>query len=408
MTMKKTVTKEHWRPGLRRVAAPGMVVAFFAGCTPKTTPAEDTADATATADAETAAAPEPVDPPAAVVAQDPQIPLNEAVVGSAPVAQDFYAAEAPPALVVETPPSKPAPTNIWIPGYWWWSPPLARYVWVGGAWRNPPPEQTWFPGSWGLVSPGRYAWTPGIWGPHDFVRDAVVITEGPPVLRVETYGPAPGVGYFWRPGYYGYQTGSYVWVGGIWARPPVVGLGWVEPRYVGVWGHYYFQPGRWDFAAEARGTVYLPDINVRAGEPFHPVPAPVAVVSAHVGYVSACARAISHGAVRTPSGGYVPPAAGVAAHGGVGGHAEAHTGAGTEEHGGAEAHGSASAEVHGGAEAHGSGPAEAHGGGSPEVHGGSGEAHGGAAVHPATPPKPTAAPAAQPKSPSAPEKKPKK
>jgi hypothetical protein len=37
MTMKKTVTKEHWRPGLRRVAAPGMVVAFFAGCTPKTT-----------------------------------------------------------------------------------------------------------------------------------------------------------------------------------------------------------------------------------------------------------------------------------------------------------------------------------------------------------------------------------
>jgi len=395
-----------------------LLAAFAAGCTPKSTSTAETADAQSTADdAAVAAAEPPVEPPAAVVPQDPQIPLNEAVVGSAPVAEDFYAASAPPAAVVEAAPPQPAPSNVWIPGYWWWSPPLGRYAWVSGAWRNPPPEQVWYPGSWNVVSPERYAWTPGLWGPRGFVRDAVGIGVAPPVFRVETYGAPPSPGFAWRSGYYGYQGGNYVWVGGGWERPPVVGLGWVEPRYVGVFGHYYFQPGRWDFAAEARGTVYMPDINVRPGEHISLVVAPVAVVSARVQYVSACSRAVSHGAVRTASGAYVPPVHGAAAaHGSVPGEARVevtgHGGAAAEAHGGAaaEVHAGAAAEAHGGGAAEPHGAAEGHSGteprpgagdvhGAAEAHGGAADFHGGGEAHPAATPKPAAAPAAPQKKP---------
>ena len=46
----------------------------------------------------------------------------------------------------------------WIPGYWWYSQKLSQYIWVTGAWRNPPPQTTWVPGSWNNVD-GRYAWS---------------------------------------------------------------------------------------------------------------------------------------------------------------------------------------------------------------------------------------------------------
>jgi WXXGXW repeat (2 copies) len=213
------------------------------------------------------------------------------------------------------------------------------------------------------VGPERYGWTPGYWGPRGFTRE--VIVEAPPVFRVETYGAAPGTGYVWTPGYYAYRSASYVWVVGNWLRPPSVGLGWVEPRYVGVWGHYYFQPGRWDYGPSARGTCYLPDIHARPGEHIRPVVASVAVVSAHVGYVAASARAASHGAVRTASGGYVPGKG--SEHGG-----ETHGGAAA--HAGGESHGGG-AETHAGGETH---------GGAAETHGGAAETHGGAAGHEGT------------------------
>jgi hypothetical protein len=375
-----SIHKHHGLGTFAITAAPLLVAVFVAACTPKDS-ASGSADGAAPPAASASASPaevaavETVDPPAPAVAEDPEIPLNEAVVGSAPVADDYYATTAPPADVVEDAPPQPVAEAIWIPGYWWWSSPLARYVWVGGAWRNPPPDQVWVPGSWTLVGPDRYGWVPGFWGPRGFTRE--VIVTAPPVFRVEAYGAAPGAEFVWTPGYYAYRGGSYAWVVGSWLRPPVVGFGWVEPRYVGVWGHYYFQPGRWDHPAAARGTCYLPDIHVRPGEHVHPVAASVAVVSAHVGYVSASARAISHGAVRTASGGYAPGKPGEragAAHGGV----ETH--AGTEAHGatpgpqGVETHG----EVHTGPEVHGA-ATEPHG--ATDVHGAATEPHGATEVH---------------------------
>jgi hypothetical protein len=282
-----------------------------------------------------------VDPPAPVVAEDPSIPLNEAVVGAAPVDPEYHATAAPPELIVEDPPAKPNDTDVWIPGYWWWSGPLNRYVWITGAWRNPPPNVTWSPGSWVATVPGQWAWSPGFWAPRGFVREEAIIDLAPPPLRVEVMSARPDPAFFWTPGYYAYRERAYVWIGGSWMRPPVVGLGWIEPRYVGFGPHFFFQPGRWDFAPAARGTCYMPNVEVRVGGHFSPTPVSVAVVSAHAGYVSASANAIAHGATRTASGGYHASASSGSTHGSSKGGSPSHGGtppSGNEAHTGGSTH----------------------------------------------------------------------
>jgi hypothetical protein len=42
----------------------------------------------------------------------------------------------------------------------------------------------------------------------------------PPALRFEQRGVAPGPGYVWIDGYWGYSGGRYAWVAGRWDRPP--------------------------------------------------------------------------------------------------------------------------------------------------------------------------------------------
>ena len=150
-----------WRGALLAAFAPGMLLAFLAGC--NKTKAADAADAdVAAADADGGTT--EVTPPAPVVAGDPDIPLNEAVVGTAPVPADYAADTAPPAPVTEEQPASPEQGDVWVPGYWWWSVPFHRYVWVSGAWRNPPPDQVWTPGNWVSNPEGKYVWVPGFWG----------------------------------------------------------------------------------------------------------------------------------------------------------------------------------------------------------------------------------------------------
>lgn len=134
--MTRTIAFRRVWSGLLLGAAQLSLLAAAAGCDNKSKAGADDA-----AGEVAAAAPEVVEPPAPVVAEDPEIPLNEAVVGSAPVPADYAAPSPPPAeAVVEEQPPRPAPADVWIPGYWWWSCHLARYVWIGGAWRNAPPD----------------------------------------------------------------------------------------------------------------------------------------------------------------------------------------------------------------------------------------------------------------------------
>ena len=351
-----------WRGALLAVAAPGVLLAFVAGCDKK---AADAPDAAVSAPDPAASANAEVAPPPPIVSGDPDIPLNEAVVGSAPVPADYAADTAPPAPVVEDQPAMPEPGNIWVPGYWWWSTMSHHYVWVSGAWRNPPPEQVWTPGQWVAASPERYLWVPGFWGARG-VPAAPAIQLAPPPPRVEVYGPAPGEGYYWTPGYYAYRGESYYWTEGAWMRPPREGLGWVEPRYVGVGGRYYFQPGRWDHGAEHRGTVYRPDPNVHPGAHLTMVPVAQSLVTAHVRFVAASSHAIANGATRTSNGGYAihpgeitvhtqpvphgnepqggaPPHAGFEPQHGGPPHVGNEPQGGTAPHGGTEPHGGAPA-----------------------------------------------------------------
>jgi len=74
---------------------------------------------------------------------------------------------------------------------------------------------------------------------------AAYATVPPPPLRVERYGAAPGPGYIWVNGYWGYRGNSYVWVPGSWGRPPRGRREWEEGRWERRGGRYYFTRGHW-------------------------------------------------------------------------------------------------------------------------------------------------------------------
>lgn len=247
-----------------------------------------------------AAADENIAPPTPVVSGDPDVPVNEAVVGTTPLPPE--ADTAPPAPVVEDKPPPPEPADVWVPGYWWWSRTTKHYAWVTGAWRNPPPDHVWTPGSW-VGATGHYNWHPGFWGPKGYAP--IVAEIAPPPPRVEAMPASPGSGYVWAPGYYAFKDKAYAWTPGVWNRPPQPGFGWVAPTYVNTGGHYYFQPGRWDHPIAQRGVAYRPDPLVKPGAHFKPVALPAAVIAEHESFVVRSNEAVLHGATRLPTGGFV-------------------------------------------------------------------------------------------------------
>jgi hypothetical protein len=67
----------------------------------------------------------------------------------------------------------------------------------------------------------------------------------PPPIRVETYGPAPGPGYLWINGYWGFRGNDYYWVSGRWERPPRGHRRWEDGRWERRGGRYQWREGRW-------------------------------------------------------------------------------------------------------------------------------------------------------------------
>ena len=76
-------------------------------------------------------------------------------------------------------------------------------------------------------------------GGHVYVR------SGPPPVRAEVIGVAPGPGYVWMPGYYRYNGGGYVWVGGRWDRPPRARARWVPGHWQRDRRGWYYVEGHW-------------------------------------------------------------------------------------------------------------------------------------------------------------------
>ena len=106
-----------------------------------------------------------VDDAAQAQALDP-VPLTaddlsdpyQAQVPAEPVAQQT--SQTPPVALVETRPSPPSPTYIWVGGYWWWS--TGGWLWVPGYWCPPVVGYTYLPGRW-YWSVGYWNYWPGGW-----------------------------------------------------------------------------------------------------------------------------------------------------------------------------------------------------------------------------------------------------
>lgn len=77
------------------------------------------------------------------------------------------------------------------------------------------------------------------------VSVGVSVAVGPPALPVYPQPYAPGPGYIWTPGYWGYAPDGYYWVPGTWVLAPAVGVLWT-PGYWG-WGggFYHWHSGYW-------------------------------------------------------------------------------------------------------------------------------------------------------------------
>ncbi len=73
------------------------------------------------------------------------------------------------------------------------------------------------------------------------------VDVAPPPIRREVVVVRPGPGYFWVPGHWDWAPAqrNYVWVGGVWARPPFRHAVWVGPRWRRIGGRAYFVGGHW-------------------------------------------------------------------------------------------------------------------------------------------------------------------
>lgn len=73
----------------------------------------------------------------------------------------------------------------------------------------------------------------------------VYVREGPPPARVEVIPAAPGVGFVWIRGFWGYRAGAYAWVPGRWERPVEGRREWVPERWVHDRNGWYLVEGHW-------------------------------------------------------------------------------------------------------------------------------------------------------------------
>ncbi|HEX3926400.1 MAG TPA: YXWGXW repeat-containing protein [Gemmatimonadales bacterium] len=73
----------------------------------------------------------------------------------------------------------------------------------------------------------------------------VIVARRPPGAQREVIGVAPGQGYVWIGGHWGWQANDYVWVAGRWEAPPRPRARWSPGHWVHGRGGYYWVEGRW-------------------------------------------------------------------------------------------------------------------------------------------------------------------
>jgi hypothetical protein len=73
----------------------------------------------------------------------------------------------------------------------------------------------------------------------------VVIGVPPPPPKVEVVPVAPVVGYMWRPGYWRWAEGRYVWIPGAYVVPPRPSAVWIPGHWTPGGGGWVWVAGFW-------------------------------------------------------------------------------------------------------------------------------------------------------------------
>jgi hypothetical protein len=102
----------------------------------------------------------------------------------------------------------------------------------------------------------------------------IIVDVAPPPPRREMRPPMPAPGHVWIDGYWGWDNGTQVWIGGQWAAPPQPGYVWMAPRWRRHGHRWDYNPGYW---RHHRGPVFIAPMG----------PAPVYATITISGHVTA-------------------------------------------------------------------------------------------------------------------------
>ncbi|QDU27795.1 hypothetical protein ETAA8_28860 [Anatilimnocola aggregata] len=163
----------------------------------------------------------------------------------------------PPADIKETPPEyQPEGDNVqWFPGYWSWDEDREDFIWISGAWRDPPPGRRWVPGYWAEVS-GGYQWVAGFWIAEQ-VEEMEYLKPPPASLEQGPTVASPGDDHFYIPGTWTYADNDYRWSAGYWA-PYREEWVYVQPHWVWTPRGCIYVAGYYDWRLPRRGQIFAP------------------------------------------------------------------------------------------------------------------------------------------------------
>lgn len=83
----------------------------------------------------------------------------------------------------------------------------------------------------------------------------IVVTIGPPQIRIDAQPPSPGEAFVWAPGHWGRNASGYAWIQGSWLMPPSAGMLWTPGYWRPQPGGFAWQAGRWGTSVGYYGGV---------------------------------------------------------------------------------------------------------------------------------------------------------
>ncbi len=87
----------------------------------------------------------------------------------------------------------------------------------------------------------------------------IYVEAEPPRVRYEAPPPRPSPAHVWIAGYWGWEDGTQMWIGGEWATPPSPGYAWEPARWKRHGHRWAYYPGHWK---HQHGPVFVEPLAV--------------------------------------------------------------------------------------------------------------------------------------------------